>query len=113
MCFPLFYCRVINDSWFKMTDIFSIMEAEVFVGVIRNKYVDRCSALDLMDTTNDVHIWVSSLCGVIIHNEVCHMFFNDGPTYLNWHNTIVSLWYLECQLNCAYCCLLITVVCVD
>ena len=49
------------DSWFKMSNIFSLMEGEVFVGIIRDKYVDICSALDLMDTTNDVHIWVSSL----------------------------------------------------
>ena len=54
MCFPLFYCSVIHDSWLKMSDVFSLMEGEVFVGVIGNKYIDRCSALNLMDTANDL-----------------------------------------------------------
>ena len=30
------------------------MESEVFVGIVRNKYIDRCFALNLMNTANDV-----------------------------------------------------------
>ena len=60
MCFNLLYCSVIYDSWFKMSNIFSLMEGEVFVGVIGNKYVYRCFVLNLMDTTNDVYVWVFS-----------------------------------------------------
>ena len=60
-CFPLIYCSIINDSWFKMSDIFSLMQGEVFVSVIGKKYVDRCSALNLMDTANYVYVWISSL----------------------------------------------------
>ena len=60
MCFSLFYCSVIHDSWFKVSNVFSLMEGEVFVGVMRNKYVDRCFALNLMDTTNDVYVWIFS-----------------------------------------------------
>ena len=33
------------------------MEVEVFVGVIGNKYIDTCSAFNLMDTANDVYVW--------------------------------------------------------
>ena len=44
-----------------VSDIFFLVEGEVFVGVIRNKYVDRCFAPNLMDTTNDVYIRAFSL----------------------------------------------------
>ena len=44
-----------------MSDLFSLMEGEVFVCVIGNKYVDRCFVLNLMDTANDVYVLVFSL----------------------------------------------------
>ena len=53
-----------------MSDVFSLMEGEVFVGVIGNKYVDTCSALNLMDTANDVYVQVFSFWSVVICIEV-------------------------------------------
>ena len=61
-----------------------------------------------MDAINYINVWVSSLCSIVICNEVCHMFLDNWSTYHNWHNTIVSWWYFECQFNCTYCCLLFT-----
>ena len=31
------------------------------IGIIRDKYIDRCLALDLMNTTNYVNVWILSL----------------------------------------------------
>ena len=50
-----------SKTWFKVSKIFPLMEGEVFVGVIGNKYIDRCSALNVMDAANDVYVWVFSL----------------------------------------------------
>ena len=32
----------------------------MFIGIIRDKYVDRCLALDLMNATNYVDVWIPS-----------------------------------------------------
>ena len=95
MCFPFIYCSVINDSWFKMSNISSLMESEVSVSVVGHEYVDRGFTLNSVDTTNFLYIWVSSFCSIVICNKVCHLFFNNWSTYLNWHNTIVSWWYFK------------------
>ena len=47
MCFWLIYW--VHDSWFKVSNIFSFVKCEVFIGIIRDKYVDRCLALDFMN----------------------------------------------------------------
>ena len=31
----------------------------------------------------------------VICNEVCHLFFNNGSTYLNWHDLIVLWWFFK------------------
>ena len=36
----------------------------MFTGIIRDKYVDRCLALDLMNTTNYVNVWILSLWSI-------------------------------------------------
>ena len=64
-------------------------------------------------TTNYVNVWILSLWTIVICNEVCHRFLNNGSTYLNWYNTIVSGWCPKCQFNCSYCCLVITSMCVN
>ena len=58
MCFLLVYCIGIHDSWFKVSDTFSLVEHYMFIGITRDKYVDRCLALDLMNTTNYVDVWI-------------------------------------------------------
>ena len=88
MCFLLICC--IHDSWFKVSNIFSFVEHEVFIGIIGDKYVDRCLALDLVNATNYVDVWIPSFGSTVICKEVCYMGFDNGSTYLNWYNTIVS-----------------------
>ena len=59
--FCLIYCGVINSGWFKVSNVFSLVEGEVFVGVTGNKYVDRCPAFNLVDAINYIYVRVSSL----------------------------------------------------
>ena len=54
----------------------------MFIGIIRDKYIDRCLALDLMNTTNYVNIWILSLWSIVICKEVCHMCLNKDPLIL-------------------------------
>ena len=63
MCFWLVYCT--HDSFFKVSNIFSFVECEVFISIIRDKYIDRCLALDLMNATNYVDVWIPFLFGVV------------------------------------------------
>ena len=30
----------------------------MFIGIIRDKYIDRCLALDLMNNTNYIYVWI-------------------------------------------------------
>ena len=95
-----------------MSNILPCVKSYMFVGIIRNKYVDRCFSLDLVNAINDVDVWVSSLCSVVICDEICHLFFNNWSTNSNWYNTIVSWQYIECRFNCANGCLLFAVSCI-
>ena len=45
----------------------------MFIGIIRDKYVDRCLALDLMNTTNYVDVWILSFWSAVICKEVYHI----------------------------------------
>ena len=44
------------DCWFKVSNVFSFVKCKVFIGVIRNKDVNRCPVLDLVNATNDVNV---------------------------------------------------------
>ena len=68
----------------------------MFVGVIRNKYVDRCFALNLVNTAKYVNIWILSLWSIVICDEVCHMFLNDSPLILIGMTPLCLGWYSKC-----------------
>ena len=48
------------------------VKCKVFIDVIRDKYVNRCPALDLVNAINYVNVWVLSFGSTVIHKEVCH-----------------------------------------
>ena len=60
----------------------------MFIGIIRDKYIDRCFALDLMNTTNYVNVWILSLWSIVICNEICVSIMGplilSGMTPLCW-----------------------------
>ena len=56
------------------------MEGEVFVGVIGNTYVDTCSAFNVMDTANDVYIWVFEVLSSVMKYAICSSMM--GPLIL-------------------------------
>ena len=57
----------------------------------------------------DVDIWVPSFCGILISNEVSHMFLTCLTCDFNWYDTIMSRWYFKGRFNNTYCCLLFIV----
>ena len=65
-----------------------------------------------MNAVNDVYVWASSFCGILISDKVSHVFLNCVTCDHNWHDTIVSWWDLKGQLNNAYCSLLLTSSCI-
>ena len=78
----LLICRI-QDCWFKVSNIFSFVKCEVFICVIRDKYVDRCPAFTLVNAINDVNVWVLSFGSTVICQEVCIVI--SGP--LIWTGT--------------------------
>ena len=66
----------------------------MFIGIIRDKYVDRCLALDLMNATNYVDVSIFPFWSTVICKEVCHMCLIMGPliligtTPLCWHGIL-------------------------
>ena len=72
------------------SNVFSFVKCEVFIGVIRDKYVNRCLTFDLVNAINYVNVWILSFGSTVICKEVCHMCFDNGSTYLDWNHTIVS-----------------------
>ena len=53
-------------------------------------------SFDFEDAINDVYVWTSSLCSVVVCNEVCHLFFDNRSTNFNWYNTVALWWYFKC-----------------
>ena len=45
------------------------MKCEVFIGIIRDKYVDRCLSFDLVNGINYVNVWILSLWSTVICEE--------------------------------------------
>ena len=45
----------------------------MFIGIIRDKYIDRCLAFDLVNATNYVNVWIPSFGSTVICKEVCHI----------------------------------------
>ena len=78
-----------------MSNIFSFVKYEVFICVIRDKYVNRCPAFGLVNAINYVDVWVLSFGSTVICKEVCHMCCDKWSTDLDWDHTIGSGWYLE------------------
>ena len=54
----------------------------MFIGIIRDKYIDRCLALDLMNTTNYVNVWILSLWGIVICKKYAICASIMGPLIL-------------------------------
>ena len=77
------------------------VKCEVFIGVIRDKYVNWWLAFDLVNAINYVNVWILSFGSSVVCKEVCHMGFDNGCTYLDWYDTIVSGWYFESWFNCS------------
>ena len=48
--------------WVKASYVLSFVEGDVFIGIIRYQYVDRCFSFYLVYTINNVDVGVSSLC---------------------------------------------------
>ena len=90
----LLICRI-QDCWFEVSNIFSFVKCEVFICVIRDKNVNRCPVIDLVNAINYVNVWVSSFGSTVICKEVCLMCGDKWSTDLDWNHTIVSGWHLE------------------
>ena len=56
-----------------MTYALSFVEGNMFVCVICNNNMQYLFAFDVIITVNDVNVWVQSLLGVLIADEVCHV----------------------------------------
>ena len=54
----------------------------MFVCIIGNKDVDRCFSLDLVNAVNDVDVWISTLCSVVICDEFAICSLIIGPLIL-------------------------------
>ena len=111
--FWLIYCYVIHYGRLKVSYVLSFVKGNVFVGIIRYQYVDRCLPFNLVNTVNDVGVGVSSLSWIVISDKISHMFLNYPSCDLDWYNTLVSWWDFKLWFNCAYCGLLFTVLCVS
>ena len=92
----------IQDHWSEVSNVFSFVKCEVFICVIRDKYVNKCLAFDLVNAMNYVNVWVLSFGSTVICKEVCHMCCNNRSTDLDWDHTIVSEWYLESYYRSVY-----------
>ena len=103
MMYILLVCRI-QDCWFEVSNIFSFVKCKVFICVIRDKNVNRCPVLDLVNAINYVYVWVSSFGSTVICKEVCHLCGDKWSTEFDGNHTIVSGWYLESPFDCTYCC---------
>ena len=54
----------------------------MFIGIIRDKYIDRCLALDLMNATNYVDVWIFSFWSAVICKEYAIGVLIMGPLIL-------------------------------
>ena len=72
-----------------------LCECDVFIDVIRDKYVNKCLAFNLVNAINYVDVWILSFGSAVICKEVCHICFNDGSTYFDGYDTVVSGWHPE------------------
>ena len=55
----------------KVSNVFSFMESEVFIGIIGDENVDCWSVFDLMNAINYVDVGVSSLGCAVIRDKMC------------------------------------------
>ena len=107
--FWLINCCVICYGGFKASYVLSFVKGDMFIGIIRYQCVNRCFPFNLVNTVNDVYVGVSSLCWIVISDEISYMFLNYWSCDLNWYITIVSWWYFKWWFDCANCGLLFTV----
>ena len=86
------------------------MKGEVFISVIRDKNVDRCPVLDLVNAINDVNVGISTLGCAVISDKMCCMCGDEHPLILmgttplchggilrvDFAVPIVAVWLLAC-----------------
>ena len=93
-----------------MSNVFSFVKGEVFIGVIRDKNVDQCPILDLVNAINDFNVGIFSFGSAVISKEVCCMCGDEwsliligttplclgGILRVDFTVPIVAVWVLAC-----------------